>query len=89
MQQPRTTAIGRRPYQIFGSPICPNPNQPAVLRYRDSTVNCPTLGEVVVAWHRLDAGENYTATITAQDGKRCTGAEIDMLYAAPVAQAGG
>ncbi len=62
-------------------PIYANPNQPAVLQYGDSTVNCPTLGEAVMAWHRLGAGEKYTATVTAQDGKRYTGAEIDMLYA--------
>lgn len=57
-----------------------NPNQGAVLRYRDVKVDCPTLGEAVTAWHRLDVAEKYTATITGQDGGVYTGAEIDMLY---------
>jgi hypothetical protein len=62
------------------TPIYTNPNQPAVLRYGDVMVNCPTLGEAVIAWHRLDASEKYAATITAKDGGLYTGAEIDMLY---------
>ena len=58
-----------------------NPNQSAVLRYGDVTVDCPTLGEAVIAWQRLGASEKYAATIKGQDGGTYTGAEIDMLHA--------
>jgi hypothetical protein len=62
--------------------------QPAVLRYGRSKVDCHTLQETVLAWHRLGAEEQRTATISAQDGGFYAGGEIDMLYAAPIAKAG-
>jgi hypothetical protein len=64
------------------TPIYANPNLPAVLRYDDVTVNCPTLGEAVMAWHRLEGSRKYSATITVQDGAIYQGAQIDTLYAA-------
>jgi hypothetical protein len=64
------------------TPIYANPSLPAVLRYDGVRVNCPTLGEAVMAWHRLEGPRKYSATITASDGAAYHGAQIDTLYAA-------
>jgi Protein of unknown function (DUF1488) len=63
-------------------PIFANPSLPAVLRYDDVNVNCPTLGEAVMAWHRLEGPRKYSASITAGDGAVYRGAQIDTLYVA-------
>jgi hypothetical protein len=61
--------------------IYTDPGQRAVLRYGRARVDCYTLQEAVLAWHRLSAEERRDATVTAEDGGFYTGAEIDMLYA--------
>jgi hypothetical protein len=63
--------------------IFTDPSQPAVLRYGDVRVDCPTLQEAVLAWNRLGDAEKRTATVSARDGGFYTGSEIDMLYSAP------
>jgi Protein of unknown function (DUF1488) len=63
--------------------IFTDPSQPAVLRYGDVRVDCPTLQEAVLAWQRLSATEKRTATVSARDGGFYTGFEIDMFCASP------
>lgn len=48
--------------------IYADPTEPAVLRYGDTSVECPTLGEAVLEWHRLPAEKQARATIKVKGG---------------------
>ncbi|WP_338830432.1 hypothetical protein [Bradyrhizobium sp. 27S5] len=51
----------------------------AALIDRDRTVQCPTLGEAVMEWHRLPADRKAAATIRVI-GKVYTADQIDRMH---------
>jgi hypothetical protein len=51
--------------------IYADPTEPAVLRYGDTTVECPTLGEAALEWQRLPA-ENRRGQPSRWQMERCT-----------------
>ena len=61
--------------------IYADPTEPAVLRYGDTTVECPTLGEAVLEWQRLPAEKQARATIKVANGTVYSASEIDRLHA--------
>ncbi len=61
--------------------IYADPTEPAVLRYGDTTVECPTLGEAVLEWQRLPAEKQARATIKVANGTVYRASEIDRLHA--------
>ena len=60
-------------------------SQPATLRYGTKSVDCPPLGEAVLAFDRLPEGDREQATIkvNAPGGATYTAEEIDRLHVAP------
>jgi hypothetical protein len=60
--------------------IYADPTEPAVLRYGDTTVECPTLG-AVLEWQRLPAEKQARATIKVANGTVYSAPEIDRLHA--------
>ena len=60
-------------------------SQPATLRYGTKLIDCPTLGEAVLAFDRLPEGDREQATIkvNAPGGATYTAEEIDRLHVAP------
>lgn len=58
-----------------------DPAEPAVLRYEDVRVDCPTLQEAILAWHRLDGNQKAYATVSTRDGGLYKGAAIGEIYA--------
>ena len=60
-------------------------SQPATLRYGTKLVDCPTLGEAVLALDRLPEGDREQATIkvNAPGAATYTAEEIDRLHVAP------
>jgi hypothetical protein len=45
--------------------------------------DCPTLGEAVMAWHRLAPDQKIRATVKVIGGPVYTAHEIDRLYYGP------
>jgi hypothetical protein len=60
--------------------IYADPTEPAALRYGDTTVECPTLGEAVLEWQRLPAEKQARATIKVANGAVYNASEIDRLH---------
>jgi hypothetical protein len=60
-------------------------SQPATLRYSTESIDCPTLGEAVLAFDRLPEGDREQATIkmNVPGGATYTAEEIDRLHVAP------
>ena len=60
-------------------------SQPATLRYGTKLIDCPTLGDAVLAFDRLPEGDREQATIklNAPGGATYTAEEIDRLHVAP------
>jgi hypothetical protein len=56
--------------------------QPAVLLDGHKSMNCRTLQEAIIAWHRLPASRKSGATINV-NGRFYTAAEIDRMHYAP------
>jgi hypothetical protein len=59
--------------------------QPATLRYGTNLIDCPTLGEAVLAFDRLPEGDREQAIIKVNvpGGATYSTKEIDRLYVAP------
>ncbi len=60
-------------------------SQPAILRHTDVSVDCPTLQEAVLAWHKLSDEDRKQATIKIKrpGGEIYTANEIDRLHYGP------
>jgi hypothetical protein len=60
-------------------------SQPATLRSGAKLVDCPTLGEAVLAFDRLPEGDREQATVkmNVPGGATYTAEEIDRLHVAP------
>ena len=62
-------------------------SQPATLRHGGASVDCLTLQEAVLAWHRLAAKDREQATIKVNvrggGGPVYTAQEIDRLHYGP------
>jgi hypothetical protein len=58
-------------------------SQPAVLQHADRSVDCPTLQEAILEWHRLPANDHAQATIKVRGGTVYTAKEIDRLHYGP------
>jgi hypothetical protein len=63
--------------------IYADPTEPAVLRYGDTSVECHTLGEAVLEWHRLPAEKQARAIIKVGKGTVYNASEIDRLHVGP------
>lgn len=61
--------------------IYADPTEPTVLRYGDTSIECPTLGEAVLEWQRLPAEKQARATIKVKHGMVYNASEIDRLHA--------
>jgi hypothetical protein len=61
--------------------IYADPTEPAALRYGDASVECATLGEAVLEWHRLPAEKQARATIKVANGTVYNASGIDRLHA--------
>lgn len=59
--------------------------QPATLQHGGRSMNCPTLQEAVLAWHRLAESDRAQATIKVNvpGGATYTAKEIDRLHYGP------
>jgi hypothetical protein len=57
--------------------------QPAVLIYSDHSVDCPTLQEAVLEWHRLPPDVRKHATIKVSGGTVYNAEQIDRLHYGP------
>lgn len=66
-------------------------SQAATLRHAGSAVDCPTLQEAVLAWHRLPEKDRAQATIKVNirggGGPLYAAHEIDRLHYGPKPQA--
>jgi hypothetical protein len=60
-----------------------NAGQPAVLKYSGRSVDCLTLQEAVVEWHRLPPDVRQQATIKVAGSTVYTAKEIDRLHYGP------
>jgi hypothetical protein len=60
-------------------------SQSAILRHGDVLVDCPTLQEAVLAWHKLPEGDREKATIKVKlpGGEVYTAREIERLHYGP------
>jgi hypothetical protein len=65
-------------------------SQPATLRCGTKLIDCPTLGEAVLAFDRLPEGDREQATIkmNVPGGATYTAEEIDRLHVAPKSKMG-
>ena len=65
-----------------GDKIYVDPSQPATLQYPGGSVDCPTLQEAVIAWHKLPAKDREKANIKVNvgDGPLYTAQDIDRLH---------
>ena len=61
-----------------GEPINVDASQPATLHSCGKTIDCPTLQEAVIAWHKLPAQDQEEATIRVS-GAIFTADEIPRL----------
>jgi hypothetical protein len=62
-------------------------SQPAVLHFADTTVECPTLHEAVIAWRRLPPEIKERATIRVIDGPVYQAGEVARLTHGPAPSA--
>jgi hypothetical protein len=58
-------------------------SQPAILQHAGQSIDCPTLGEAVMEWHRLPANDRAQATIRVRGGTVYAAGEIDRLHHGP------
>ena len=77
--------LGRETDMSEAEKIYVDVSQPATLRYGTKLIDCPTVGEAVLAFDRLPEGDREQATIkvNAPGGATYTAEEIDRLHVAP------
>ena len=77
--------LGRETDMSEAEKIYVDVSQPATLRYGTKLIDCPTVGEAVLAFDRLPEGDREQATIkvNAPGGGTYTAEEIDRLHVAP------
>jgi hypothetical protein len=61
-------------------------SQPAILQHAGRAIDCPTLQEAVIEWHRLPPNGRAHATIRVRGGTAFTAREIDRLHYKPKAE---
>ena len=58
-------------------------SQPAILLYAGRSIDCLTLQEAVMEWHRLPANDRTHAMIRVRGGTIYAAREIDRLHYGP------